>query len=70
MYLAILWPAAVGKPRDHVLWRKGEAAYRANRGLDLNQNGTVTKGEAAAKAWGMLAEGMRPGNVYLPVGYV
>lgn len=68
MYLAILWPAAVGKPSGHVLWRRGTPTYAANRGLDLNRNGAVTKQEAAAKARELYAEGMLAGNVLPAAG--
>jgi hypothetical protein len=60
-YMAILWPAAVGKPSEFVLWSNGEA-YRVNRGLDKNRNGAVTKAEAAAHVASLLAEGMQPEN--------
>ena len=52
VYMAVLWPAAVGKPDDYVIFRKGTKAYEMNSGLDTNGSGTVTKGEAAAKAFG------------------
>ena len=70
MYMAILWPKAVGKAPDHVLWRKGLPAYVANRGLDLDKNGAVTKQEAAAKVRQHHAEGMLPGNVWKSGGFV
>lgn len=62
VYMAILWPAAVGKPEDFVLWRNGAPAYFVNRGLDVDRNGDVTKSEAAGKVAQMLTEGMRPDN--------
>ncbi len=49
IYMTILWPAAVGKSNDYVLWSRGTTAYRQNAGLDVNGDGSVTKGEAAAK---------------------
>jgi len=62
LYMAILWPAAVGKPNDFVLFTDpGEDraprnatgrrtdAYWVNRGLDKNKDGRITKSEAAAK---------------------
>jgi hypothetical protein len=62
VYMAILWPAAVGKPDDFVLWANGAPAYHANKGLDVDRDGQVTKGEAAAKVAALLAEGLRPEN--------
>lgn len=50
VYMAILWPAAIGKPLDHVLFRRGSLAYTQNVGLDVNGDGVITKEEASAKA--------------------
>jgi len=62
-YMAVLYPRAVDRPGDHVLFRKGSKAYKLNRGLDVNGNGHVTKAEAAAKVQALLAEGLRPGLI-------
>jgi len=70
MYLSILWPTAVGKPLDLVLWRKGDPIYKANKGLDANKNGSITKREAAQKVRDLLTDGLKPGNVWTPGGYV
>lgn len=61
-YMAILWPAAVGKPDSYALFTGG-VAYRQNAGLDTNKDGRVTKAETAAKVSALLPEGLRPGNV-------
>jgi hypothetical protein len=50
LYMAILWPAAVGKPSDYVLFSSPSTAYEQNKGLDLNKDGNITKSEAASKA--------------------
>ncbi len=49
LYMAILWPAAVGKPSTYNLFIRGGVAYRQNAGLDSDKNGYITKAEAAAK---------------------
>ena len=55
LYMAVLFPAAVGKPDNFVLFGNGAMsgytgrAYDQNRGLDRNGDGSVTKAEAAAK---------------------
>ena len=55
VYMAVLFPAAVGKPDDFVLFGKGAmsgytgTAYEQNRGLDANNDGSITKAEASAK---------------------
>lgn len=61
VYMAILWPAAVGKPDGFALFTGG-IAYRQNAGLDVNKDGRVTKAEAAAKVAALLPEGLKPGN--------
>lgn len=62
LYMAILWPAAVGKPDDYALFTGG-IAYRQNAGLDANKDGRVTKAECSAKLYAMKAEGRRPENM-------
>lgn len=49
VYMAILWPRAIGKDNDYPLWRKGTESYKVNSKLDINGDGVVTKGEAAKK---------------------
>lgn len=62
-YMAVLFPRAVDKAPDYVLFRKGSKAYTLNRGLDADGRGQVTKAEAAAKVLALLAEGLRPGSI-------
>jgi hypothetical protein len=66
VYMAILFPVAVGKPDDFVLFARNgpnAVAYQQNSGLDLDHDGRVTKAEAASKVADALARGFRPGNV-------
>lgn len=65
LYMAILWPAGVGKPMEYVLWdkRTRPTTFRQNAGLDINHDGAITKAECAAKLYAMKAEGQRPENV-------
>jgi len=46
-YMAVLFPAAVGKGANHVLFRKPSVKYTQNDGLDINEDGEITVGEAA-----------------------
>lgn len=64
LYMAILWPAAVGKPMDHVLWSKAgwPTTYRQNAGLDANRDGVITKAECAGKVYAKLEKGLLPAN--------
>lgn len=61
MYMAVLWPKAVGKEDTTVIWGNSEKSkyrkqYKANKGLDVNKNGYITKAEAAAKVKPYLIE--------------
>jgi hypothetical protein len=62
VYMAILWPAAVGKPDEYVVFADKHAAYAANRNLDINKDGAVTKRECCAFVEKLLAEGLEVGN--------
>jgi len=59
VYMAILWPAGIGKPDGWTLWDKDSrpTTYRQNAGLDLNKDGKITKSEAAAKVLAKLERG-------------
>jgi hypothetical protein len=57
-YMAILLPVAVGQPNDHVLFAEGTDAYAKNRPLDRNNDGAVTKAEAAEFVRQRLEKGM------------
>lgn len=48
VYLAIFYPAGIGKPDS---WRFPSWVYKANRGIDLNKDGIMTIGEF--KKWAM-----------------
>lgn len=64
IYARILWPAAVGKPEDYVLFIEGKGkAYTQNRGLDVNKDGKITKGEAAVKVEQKFVAGLHPANL-------
>jgi Transglycosylase SLT domain len=61
LYMAILWPRAVAKPASYVLFAAPANAYKFNKGLDANVDGSVTKAEAAMRVREHLVEGMREG---------
>ena len=63
-YMAILLPNAIGLPDDAVLFPPGSKALLQNRGLDVDHDGEVTKGEAASFPLKQLALGMQEGNVW------
>lgn len=49
VYMAVLYPKAVGKGSDYALFKEGTTAYWQNRGLDVNRDGIITKAEATSK---------------------
>jgi len=49
VYMAILYPAAVGKPVGHVLFEEGKKTYEQNKGFDSNKDGKITLQEISAK---------------------
>jgi hypothetical protein len=66
LYMAILWPAGIGKPDSYVLFDKADAAhpkrYLQNVGIDMNKDGKVTRGECCAKVQAKLTKGLLPEN--------
>jgi len=46
IYMAIHWPAGIGKDSSYVMYERGSDEYVANSGLDSNKDGTITRGEA------------------------
>lgn len=66
LYMAILWPAGVGKPDSYVLWERDKrpTTYRQNAGLDVDRDGRITRAETVAKVAALKPEGLRPGNVW------
>lgn len=51
IYMAILWPAGIGKSDEWVLWNQANRpiTYRQNTGLDINKDSVITRGEAIKK---------------------
>ena len=65
VYMAILWPGAVGKTDDYVLFDRAKApiAYHENEGLDQDKDGRVTRGEALVHIQAKLTKGLTEGYV-------
>jgi hypothetical protein len=63
VYMAIHWPAGVGKDDNYVMYREGSDNYAANRGLDVSGDGTVTRGEALQRVRQSAGSGGRGGQV-------
>jgi hypothetical protein len=64
IYMAIIWPAGIGKSDDWVMWVKEEREkiYLANKGLDVNKDGKITRGECIVKVTEKLVKGRLPAN--------
>lgn len=65
LYSAIIWPAAVGKAEDFVLWDQAgkPTTYFQNKGLDINKDGKITKAECTAKVTEKLVKGRQKSYV-------
>lgn len=65
VYMAILWPGAIGKAESFVLFRESDPKrpkmYLQNKGLDWNDDGVITKAEACAGVEAQLKAGLKPG---------
>lgn len=66
VYMAILWPAGIGKPENWALWDKSSrpTTYRQNAGLDIDKDGFIRKSEAAARVQAWLDRGQLPENLW------
>ena len=64
VYMAILWPSAIGQPEDYILFDrkdvKNPKRYMQNRGLDFNKDGLVVKNETTRKIEEKLKKGKSP----------
>lgn len=60
LYMAILWPKAIGKSDGFVLFKQPSVAYTQNAGLDADKNGEITRAEASAKVIAKLNKGLLP----------
>lgn len=51
-YLAVLFPAAIGRPDAFVMWQRDTGQYQreyaANSGLDMEKKGYITRGDAVS----------------------
>lgn len=65
LYMAILWPAGVGKDDSYVLWNQATKpeTYRQNAGLDINKDGVITRAECLVKINEKLVKGLHPDNL-------
>ena len=66
VYMAILWPAGVGKPDNWTLWDRASrpTTYRQNMGLDVDRDGSITRGECLVKIREKSSRGRAAGNFW------
>jgi hypothetical protein len=62
-YMAILYPAAIGRPDGKTLFSRPATVYQQNMGLDTNRDGNITIREAAAAVRKKYDKGVRPGYI-------
>jgi hypothetical protein len=67
VYMAILWPRAIGKEENYVLFNSTDhpTTYKQNAGLDLDKDGNITKWEASQKVRDMLIQGLEEKEVWI-----
>lgn len=51
LYMSVLWPVAIDKDEQYILFRNPSTAFIQNRGLDINSDGNITKKEATKKVF-------------------
>lgn len=68
VYMAIFAPSAIGKPSTYPLYVSPTPEFTANRGLDGNRDGTITRGEATATVEYLLAQGKAAGEIEVAEG--
>ena len=61
IYMTILYPKAIGKVPEYVLFRSGTVAFGQNKGLDRDKDGKVTVHEAAAAVRRKYIKGLQAG---------
>ena len=63
VYMAILFPAAIGKSPGATLFASPSIQYQQNSGLDVNHDGIVTVQEAASRVRAKFIKGLQPGCI-------
>lgn len=58
LYMAVHWPAGIGKDDGYVMYRSGLKFYEANKNLDTNGDGIVTRGEAINSVYSRTGGGL------------
>lgn len=62
VYMAVHWPDGVGKDDSYVMYERGSKEYEANKNLDLNNDGVVTRGDTLQRLRSVYGKGGVPTN--------
>jgi hypothetical protein len=61
VYMAILYPAAIGKPLTRTLFEDGNKTYTQNKGFDANKDKKISLQEISSKVRAMYEKGLIKG---------
>lgn len=61
IYMAILYPAAIGKLTNHTLFEDGNKTYTQNKGFDKNNNKKISIKETSSKLRLIYEKGLSEG---------
>lgn len=61
VYMAILYPVAIGKPLTHTLFEEGSKTYTQNKGFDANKDKKISLKEISSKVRAMYDKGLSKG---------
>ena len=61
VYMAILYPRAIGKDPNSTLFAKGTIQYKQNAGFDKNKDGKITQVEISTLLRAKYEKGLKPG---------
>lgn len=61
VYMAILYPAAIGKPLTRTLFEDGNKTYTQNKGFDANKDKKISLKEISSKVRAMYEKGLSKG---------
>jgi hypothetical protein len=64
LYCVVLWPAAVGKSENYIVWTRGSDQYKSNHGFDITGRGSVLKSDITRVISKQLTDGIRVGNIW------
>lgn len=63
VYMAILYPAAIGKPSDYALFERGSITYKQNAGFDKDKDGKISLAEISSLVMQKYQKGLKKGYI-------